>query len=288
MSALVLKDDGETWPLAVKLVASVGDRAKGGWFYACAYTQKDAPFDHCRTFHVGVDAAGAKALGVDCLNDIWAECLAIFEKHAEDPKGVAGKRMWATLAAQIAGRSHGAVEVIEKNDGPHKLLKFAVQHDLAWLNLDPVTLIALMLASGAYALGSSWIASAHGGKLDVTRFGCLLRIMANGRLATCRPLLNQALFGQFADTESIHVHMRGRSALLPPMAALQRMTLDELKKLASNGLQVPARLQHMGDHAARPHAPSAVVVDLAAGLAPRLVDEAAGSLAALEPRRSAH
>ena len=39
-------------------------------------------------------------------------------------KGPAGKRMWATLASQVAGRSHGAVELIEKSDAPSKILKF--------------------------------------------------------------------------------------------------------------------------------------------------------------------
>jgi hypothetical protein len=53
-------EENETWPLKIKAIPKVkGVRAKGGWFYQVAYTQKDRIYDHCRTFHTGVDAAGA-------------------------------------------------------------------------------------------------------------------------------------------------------------------------------------------------------------------------------------
>lgn len=273
LDGLLDTEENETWPLKIKAIPKVkGVRAKGGWFYQVAYTQKDRIYDHCRTFHTGVDAAGATKLGTFCVTEFWAEALSLFEQFADaNSKGASGKRMWATLAAQVAGRSHCAIELLEKSDTPSKLLKFTVNHGLAWLQLDPVTVIALMLSTGAYMLGTSWIASAHGGKLDVLRFGCMLRIMSNGRLAGCRPLLNQALFGQYPDDENVHVHTLGRSSLLPAMFTLQSMTLDELKALSTNGMQVPQRLRHKS-HGATGSGPTAVIIDLAPGRIPHLVD----------------
>ena len=227
LDRLIDGDEGESWPLKVKAIPKVkGVRAKGGWFYQLAYTQKDSHYDHCRTFHLGVNMADATKLGTYCVDDIWVEALTLFEMFADkNSKGASGKRMWATLAAQVAGRSHCAIELLEKSDTPSKLLKFTVNHGLAWLQMDPVTIIALMLSTGAFMLGTSWIASAHGGKLDVLRFSCMLRIMGNGRLAGCRPLLNQALFGQYPDEENVHVHSLGRSSLLPTLFMLRSMTL---------------------------------------------------------------
>jgi hypothetical protein len=283
LDGLLDTDEGETWPLKIKAVPKVkGVRAKGGWFYQLAYTQKDRMYDYCRTFHTGVDIDGATKLGTYCVNEIWAEALTLFEQHADaNAKGASGKRMWATLAAQVAGRSHCAIELLEKSDTPSKLLKFTVNHGLTWLQLDPVTVIGLMLSTGAYMLGTSWIASAHGGKLDVLRFGCMLRIMSNGRLAKCRPLLNQALFGQYPDDENVHVHTLGRSSLLPSMFTLQSMTLDELKALNTNGLEVPQRLRHK-EQGATGSGPTAVIIDLSPGCIPQLVDRELSSYAAAE------
>ena len=59
LDGLLDPDENETWPLKIKAIPKVkGVRAKGGWFYQVAYTQKDRIYDHCRTFHTGVDAAG--------------------------------------------------------------------------------------------------------------------------------------------------------------------------------------------------------------------------------------
>ena len=283
LDELLVAEESETWPLKIKSIPKVkGVRSKGGWFYQLAYTQKDSPYDHCRTFHTGVDVAGATKLGTYCVDEVWAEALTLFELFADaNAKGASGKRMWATLAAQVAGRSHCAIELLEKSDTPSKLLKFTVNHGLAWLQLDPVTVIALMLSTGAYMLGTSWIASAHGGKLDVLRFGCMLRIMSNGRLAGCRPLLNQALFGQYPDDENVHIHTLGRSSLLPAMFTLQSMTLDELKALNTNGLQVPARLRHKSQGVTGA-GPTAVIIDLSPGRIPHLVDDELSSYAAAE------
>ena len=283
LDGLLDTEENETWPLKIKAIPKVkGVRAKGGWFYQVAYTQKDRIYDHCRTFHTGVDVAGATKLGTYCVTEFWAEALSLFEQFADaNAKGASGKRMWATLAAQVAGRSHCAIELLEKSDTPSKLLKFTVNHGLAWLQLDPVTVIALMLSTGAYMLGTSWIASAHGGKLDVLRFGCMLRIMSNGRLAGCRPLLNQALFGQYPDDENVHVHTLGRSSLLPAMFTLQSMTLDELKMLSTNGLQLPERLRHK-PRGETGSGPTAVIIDLDPGRIPHLVDGDQSSYAAAE------
>lgn len=79
LDGLLDTEENETWPLKIKAIPKVkGVRAKGGWFYQVAYTQKDRIYDHCRTFHTGVDAAGATKLGTFCVTEFWAEALSLY------------------------------------------------------------------------------------------------------------------------------------------------------------------------------------------------------------------
>ena len=91
----------------------------------------------------------------------WAEAEEIFAKYQTNPKGAAGKKAMPHLAALVRGRTHAAVSIIEKNGAPATLMKFAVDHKIHWLELDPITLLVLMLSLGSYGLGSSWIAVCH-------------------------------------------------------------------------------------------------------------------------------
>jgi hypothetical protein len=160
------------------------------------------------------------------------------------------------------------------------LSKFNEAHGIQYLQLDPITSMILMLSTGAYGLGTDWIASQYGGVLSEERFSSFMAIARNGLMSTLRVLLCQICHGTNFDTESMRRHSLGRNVLLPPLTICTRMSLDELKALEGNGMQVPERLRLMDDgEIADPEGPQAVIVDLAAELSDRLVDTQTGSLA---------
>jgi len=163
------------------------------------------------------------------LDDIWPECQIVYEKHAFNGKGAAGKKNIKVLSALVRGRSSAAVSMIETNTCPMQLMKFQIAHNISWLELDPISLLALMLSLGAYGLGTSWIASAHGGKVEQLRFACYLKTHQNGLLASCRTMLAQVLFGERNDDHVLAFFRRSRNALLPSLDICARMTLDELQ-----------------------------------------------------------
>ena len=69
-------------------------------------------------------------------------------------------------AAMVKGRTHATVDIIDKTDGPYKVLHFLQSKGLVWLDVDQTTAIALMLCTGAWGLGLTWLASQHGGRVD--------------------------------------------------------------------------------------------------------------------------
>ena len=58
--------------------------------------------------------------------------------------------------------------------------------------------------------------SAHGGKVDVMRLTCFLRMVMNGLLATCYPIFCQAAYGEDNDDRAVELHSRGRAATPQP------------------------------------------------------------------------
>ena len=125
------------------------------------------------------------------------------------------------------------------------LSKFSEAHGIQYLQLDPITSMILMLSTGAYGLGTDWIASQYGGVLSEERFSSFMAIARNGLMSTLRVLLCQICHGTNFDTESMRRHSLGRNVLLPPLTICTRMSLDELKALEGNGMQVPERLRLM-------------------------------------------
>ena len=158
LDALVNADDGEHFKQTSTKVPDVDVRAKGGWFYQLVYGTKDFGMDWCRITRLGVTPAEANALSthygkqVFSLEVVWDDAVAIYSKYASNIKGEAGKKEWKTLAAIVAGRTHGAVQIIDKINWPILWVKFQQAHDLLALELDPVTGIVLMLSTGAYGL----------------------------------------------------------------------------------------------------------------------------------------
>ena len=276
--------DFETWPVALKMhPKGVGVRAKGGCMYQFVYTHKDLGLDHGKARRGGLDAEGCKALGVECCfssQETWDEAVAVYSKYATNSKGAAAKKEWKNLAAIVQGRSHAAVQILDKTNAVALMIKFCIAHDILWCELDPVTIAILMLSTGAYGLGLGWIASAHGGRLDQERFASFMRMMTNGMLAACSFLISQALFGTNSDDASMRIFALNRSPLLPSLVQLRRMTLDEIKGLRGSRMAVPRRLAFVGDYALKPHAPSSLIIDMGCALEPVMVTPEDSSFAA--------
>ena len=271
---------GESWPLKAKMIPKVGERAKGGWLYQLIYAGHKESGPHAYVFKNGLDKAACDALGVHHLDTCWEEAVAIHTKFASNGKGAAGKKEWKQIAAIVSGRTAGHVQIIDKTSSPGLILKFSITHDIAYLDLDPLTIETLMLAAGNYGLGTTTIATSHGGTLSSVRFAAFMRLMSNGLLGACRFLLCQIHFGTDDDAEARRLFALNRSPLLPSIEQCMRMTLDELKALKSTGMAVPRRLQCMRDSALDPTAPAAVVLDMSAGLEPKLVVPEASSFTA--------
>lgn len=164
------------------------------------------------------------------------------------------------------------------------LMKFFLNHKIHWLELDPVTGIVLMLGSGAYGLGPSWIASAHGGKLDAMRFACFMKAHTNGLLAANRGLVTQIMFGEPNDDSITAMFKRSRNAALEaavPLDLCRSMTLDELKGLEKNNLSLPPRLLLLKDMDRAAKTPHALVLDFGSALSATAVRNAPTSAKAI-------
>jgi hypothetical protein len=273
--------DGVTWgPLKASEVDKKGNERKkaGCWFYCLAYTHKEIDMDWGFVRRTSVGPEGAAALSTHCLNDIWSECVALYSKIAVEGRGESGKKAYKLLAAIVQGRSHAAMEIITKTNAPMVLLKFNEAHGIQYLMLDPITNIIIMLSTGAYGLGTDFISSQYGGVIDPTRFGSFMHIARNGLLAVCRTFLCYIIHGQPSDDKLLQLMSTSRSTLLPPLQQLARMSLDELKTLETNGMEVPRRLKLVSDDNEHPDWPAVVIVDLAAGLEGRYVNDSQSSL----------
>lgn len=272
---------GEVWQaIKMKRIPQVKDKAKGGLLYQLMYAGHKEHGDHAYARKMGVDAAGATALGVYHLDTIWTQAVEVYTKFASNSKGKAGQKEWKQLAAIVSGRTANAVQIIDKTSAPGLMLKFTANHDLVAYDLDPISIQTLMLAEGTYGLGPTYIATSHGGVLSALRLAAFMRLMSNGLLAACRFLLCQIEFGTDTDDEATRLFAMNRSPLLPPLSVLSRMTLLELKQLKKNNMAIPRRLSFLTEHSLRPDAPSALVLDLSAALEPRLLELGASSCSA--------
>ena len=271
--------EGAHWPLTAKKVDKKGNvRTKvGGWFYQLAYTHKEIDMDWGFVRRVSVDTAGAAALDVFCVDDIWSEVVALFTKTAVGQTGDSGKKAYKILAAIVQGRTHAAMEIITKTNWVMTLLKFNEVHGIQYLQLDPITNSMIMLSTGAYGFGTDWVSSQYGNCLDQGRSSSFMHIARNGLLGQCRSLLTQIWYGQANDMASMRNMSTTRPAYLPSLEICARMSLDELKNLEKNNMQIPKRLHLIPDCMFDLNKPVGIVVDIAAGLEDRYVDDSESS-----------
>ena len=264
----VLDTKHEKWDLSTKMVGGRGPTTKGGSLYCLSYNGKDAFLAHGKYRKHGGDA------------ETWQLSQRIYDKYSDDTKGDAGKKMYPNLAAAYAGHTHGTLVILDMNKLPPQLMKFGLRSQVDWLELDPLTMISLACATGAYSIGSSFLLkNKTTGMVDPVSLSAYMLISGNLFLAT--PLmLSRLLFG--VDENPGHALWESsRSSALPSLRLCQLMELHELQDVRKHGLPEIYRLASEPRLDGTLRGVDVVVMDFGKELQSKLVNAASGSLSAL-------